>query len=491
MTTRLTKKQFEKEMASLAQRVGDLNPLPEAGKDKRVKQAERDKLYFAKTYFPDYVSVGFSRDHKEMFTLADNTQAPQAFLGYRGLGKSVDISLIDATHKILFKKKWFELFVSETTDKAKEEFTGPIRVQLENNPRIVQDFGDLTTHGRWEWDDFLTSTGVRIKAISWRQSPRSLRNGPHRPDHIIFEDIENPRAGDSPSIIKRKTKAITDDFLGAAELTNFTAIYVGNYTRKPSVTHNIVQGDEFKHHIYTLLTEFPITENTRSRWPEKFPMPVVRQILKKLGSRSFAKEMMQRPESDSGVILEEWIKYYHPGEIAGVTLHTYIYGDPRKSDKVGGTGSDDAVIVVGVHPDTLVYYVLYAYIRKSSSLGMIRQMYNQHELYPVSKPGLEKNVAGRYLTNALDMVAKERNYKLPWKLVNQALNKEDRISRLGPFIERGEIRFRKGHSDQDRLIQQLIDTPDWPDGNDGADALEGAIKMHENDQSRVVESELY
>lgn len=491
MPDKLTKKQFEREMQQLAQRVSNLNPLPETGKQRRLKKAAKDKEFFARTYFPDYVTHGFTGDHREIFSLTDDTEQPQAILGYRGLGKSVIASLIDPAHKILFKKKRFLLFISETSSKATEEFVGPLRVQLESNARIMQDFGSLTTHGMWEWDDFTTSTNVRVKAMSWRQSPRSLRNGPHRPDHEIFEDIENPRQGDSPKIMKRKTKAILEDFIGAAELTDFTAFYVGNYTRKPSVTHNIVTSDEFQEHIYPLLNEFPITENTRSRWPEKFPMPTVKKILRKLGTVGFSKEMMQRPESDSGVIKEEWIRYYHPSEIANRDLRIFIYGDPRKAGGTGGDGSDDAVIVLGVDPNDLIMYVLYAFIRKSSDLGMLRQIYNQYELFPKAKPGIETNVAGRYLQNAIDMVAKERGYRLSWTLVHQRLNKEDRISRLGPFIERAEIRFRKGHSDQDRLVQQLVDTPDWPDGNDGADALEGAVTMHEQGRSAVVESELY
>jgi hypothetical protein len=46
-------------------------------------------------------------------------------------------------------------------------------------------------------------------------------------------------------------------------------------------------------------------------------------------------------------------------------------------------------------------------------------------------------------------------------------------------VERGIIRFRKGHSDQDLLVEQLLYFPSTTVNDDGPDALEGAVDMAE------------
>jgi len=71
--------------------------------------------------------------------------------------------------------------------------------------------------------------------------------------------------------------------------------------------------------------------------------------------------------------------------------------------------------------------------------------------------------------------AQTRGLHLPIQEVKHSVNKETRITGLSPFVERGVIRFRKGHSDQDLLIEQLIYFPSSTVNDDGPDALEMAV----------------
>ena len=478
MAQGLTRKQFEREMAELAQSVSGMQPLPAEGRDARVRRAEYDKEYFSRTYFPEYVPFAFTDDHRAMFAHCDDTETPHLEAGYRGLGKSVVISFLDVMHKILYKLRHFILTCSETDDKATQEFVGPLSVYLAHDPRIRQDFGDLKTFGSWEYGDFTTTTGIRVKAISWRMSPRSLRNGPYRPDHVIFEDIENPRQGDSPRIIDRKTKAITTDFLGAAELTNFSAVFVANYVRKPSVTHNLIQNEEFASHIYPLLDEWPITEETQSRWPEKYPLPVVFKILRKLGTPAFLREMMQRPDSDGTYFQDAWRTFYDPEDVRWSRLQYFCWGDPRKSDNIKSGGSDDALVVIGIDEEWQKIYVIFAWARKESALGFVNK---QYEVWSRWKPvmGVESNVGGKFLKQTYTQAAQQKGFTLPIHYHEQSQNKEDRIKGKSVYVENEQVLFREGDPEQERLWEQLKDTPDWADGNDLADCLAGAIELYE------------
>lgn len=489
----LTKKQFEKEMAELARAASNLSPLPEAGKQERLRRSLDDKVYFAQTYFPDYVSIPFADAHLDMFDLADDKITPQLILGYRGLGKSVNVSLIDAAHKVCHRVRRFLVYCSENADKAEQEFTGPLRTVLEHNTRIQQDFGDLSTRGHWEYGDFTTVAGVRVKAISWRQSPRSLRNGPHRPDHILFVDIENPREGDSPRIITRKATAIQRDFIGGAELTNCSIIYEGNYVRKPSVASTLVEGDEFATHIYRLLEPHDLVnsdvlerfkrtgelpEGVHSTWPEKFPLETIREIVQKIGVAAILSEFQQIPDSEGTYYKDEWRQTYRRADINLNALDLYCWADPRGSDKQTATGSDDAAVVIGFDRDTMNAYVLFAWARQASAKGFVEKQYEIYEwLHPAM--AVEENTGRKFLKDTYDHVAQETGYRLPMHYRSQNQQKEGRILGKSSWVENGWMHFLEGDPAQERLWQQLKATPNWTDGNDLADCWAGAIELYE------------
>ena len=92
--------------------------------------------------------------------------------------------------------------------------------------------------------------------------------------------------------------------------------------------------------------------------------------------------------------------------------------------------------------------------------------------------GAEDNALKDFLQAVIDEAAKKNGYYLPIQAVNHSTNKEGRIvASLSHLVEHGRLRFRKGHSDQDKVVEQLLflDQPSFPD--DGADALEGAVSL--------------
>ena len=55
--------------------------------------------------------------------------------------------------------------------------------------------------------------------------------------------------------------------------------------------------------------------------------------------------------------------------------------------------------------------------------------------------------------------------------------KETRVASLSPLLERAKIRFIRGHSDQEKLIEQLLYFPSRTLHDDGPDALAGAVAL--------------
>lgn len=87
----------------------------------------------------------------------------------------------------------------------------------------------------------------------------------------------------------------------------------------------------------------------------------------------------------------------------------------------------------------------------------------------------EENNYQHMLTAEVARRTKERGIMLPVVGVFNKVNKEERIRRLGPYLERKLFRFKKGSRGAKMLVNQLRDFPEC-DHDDGPDALEMALR---------------
>ena len=74
-------------------------------------------------------------------------------------------------------------------------------------------------------------------------------------------------------------------------------------------------------------------------------------------------------------------------------------------------------------------------------------------------------------------MGRELGSLLPVKGVTHRIAKETRVAGLSPLLERGKIRFIRGHSDQEVLVEQLLYFPSRTMHDDGPDALAAAVQM--------------
>jgi len=193
-----------------------------------------------------------------------------------------------------------------------------------------------------------------------------------------------------------------------------------------------------------------------------------------MGSIAFNKEKQNNPTDEENAFREEWIRYYHVDEIKGKTLDRVAALDPSSTT----TGDDKALLAVGLDRKDMIYYVLHAWVKKASPARMMDACYSQHKEIGWIRLGAEDNALKDFLFAVMDEAAKERGYYLPVVAINHSTNKEARIvAGLSHLVEHGKLRFLKGHSDQDKVVEQLLylDQPSFPD--DGADALETAVGM--------------
>ena len=118
------------------------NDTPE--KQKRRKQRARDDLlYFFETYLPHYFYTEFGSFHREWEELWPRSGTRSSHWGLPASTRSrrsfPSASRSTTSH---IKLRHFIMIVSDTNDQAKG-FTLPIRIELEENPRLFHDFGNF------------------------------------------------------------------------------------------------------------------------------------------------------------------------------------------------------------------------------------------------------------------------------------------------------------------------------------------------------------
>jgi len=452
------------------------SPLEPAGRDDRLARARDDVLFFGQTYLPHYFTAAPAPFHRDLIKLLDTRNRPVVVAAPRGHAKSTIVSLTYPLHEILFALRHFLVLISETKDQAADalEF---IRLELEANPRIHQDFGDLRRLGEWTHDGFTTSTGIKALARGARQRIRSLRNRQWRPDLAVVDDLESDESVVNPRIIRKRLNWVRQEVYGAVE-DGCSFFVIGNLLAKRSVLGHLLFDDDLadvvERRIYRAIDDV----TGEPLWPAHWSLEKLAAKKAFMGSVGFAKEYLCNPEDPEGDFQEKWIRYYGEGEVAGRELDVFTFCDPSVKDSA--TSDFKAIVTIGLDRANMVYYCLHAFIRRVSIDAMLRMSWEIHDRWRPILFGFESNGFQEVLKRDYDRMALDRGYCLPLKLVVHTTKKDGRILRLSPLVENGRLRFLRGDPDQERLIEQFIFSREPSVADDGPDACEGAIKLSED-----------
>jgi len=477
----LSEGQYDKQVAELRAFVKESvspfeNDTPQKKKE-RIARSLGDKLFFMQTYLPHYFTCDFGEFHGEWSEVAD-LQDQFALIGApREHAKSTFFTFGDPLHVICHGLIRFGLLISDTHEQA-QNFTVAIKVELEDNVRIRHDFGDLKTRS-WSDDDFRTKNGVALLARGRKDKVRGIRRGPYRPDYARFDDMENDDNVENPRLVKRLISWIRGTVLGSMG-KGYRALMVGNLFHPRSAISQLIAmlDDETGLPLYfSKVYDAILDEGTpeeRPLWPANWPMERLRKKRIDMGSFDFNREMRNKVAVDGSPFPDEQVTYYQLEEIAGKQLVTVSALDP--SAKAGENNDYRAVVTWSLDPEQMIFYCRHAWLKKKSIGEMFAAAYAQEEAYKPESVEVEENMLKDFLHEAIANYARQEERYLPWAPVNHSTNKEARIVGTCAYLwEYGKMRFIKGHSDQNMLVEQFIYllTPSVHD--DGPDASEMAI----------------
>ncbi len=475
---RLTTSAFRRRAAEvvgiLRNEVGAFGP-EDPPRTERLARAQADPFWFFQTYLPHYFSHPFAPFHRELLELLaprGRAVVPVVVAAPRGFAKTTLVSFGYVLHQVLFGRRRFVVIGSDTADLA-TDLTGYLRLELMHNQRLQEDFGP-SCQVRGAAGDFITGSGVRVLARGRGQRLRGIKHGRHRPDLVILDDLENDKQVQNPRLVRETLHWILEAVYPALD-PGGSLFIIGTVLARKSALNIMLSSPEEPWCRFVRRRYQAIDAQGRSLWPQRWPVEELLRQKRLMGSRAFNKEKQNDPRDEEGMFQEQWLRSYHPRELAGRTLAVAGFLDPSLGE--GEAHDYKAIVTVGLDQGRGVFYVLDAFIRRCSLERMVQAVVLRAQRFSYLVFGVEDNLFQRLLLDEFQRAARQAGVVLPLKGVTHRLAKETRLAGLSPLVERGLVRFRPEHSDQGLLIEQLLHFPSPNLNDDGPDALEGAVGL--------------
>lgn len=463
-------------------------PLPAEGRNERVARARTDFEFFARTYFPHYVTDDCAPFHLEIVKELENVPkrgfTVNAYAAPRGFAKSVIVTLLSNIWAIVRKSVHFIVLVSANEDLA-GEFSEAIRLEFEYNKALEYDWSPGDPRG--EVTDFVIN-GIRVLARGKAQGIRGVRHAGWRPDRLVCDDLEKDQEANNPVSAKKTIKLIWENFLPALDIRGSVVALVGTIIRKRAAFDLLMNSQEpelltINRRVYRAIYQDSKGKD-KSLWPSRWPLSLLYSYREKLGTAAFEKEYQMNPrEEEDSMFKESWFKYYHPGDYKMSELVAVGFVDPSaRSQK---KHDPKAIVWLGLDKASMTYLILDAWIKKTNPRAMVFATFDTYQLYRdiVTAVGIEANGFQALLADNYDAYEKEAGVTIPLQLVEHYRAKEDRVETLAPLFERGKMLLPALPYQSEgvkELITQLLYFPSSVVHDDGPDALEGAYGLLKN-----------
>lgn len=429
---------------------------------------------FCSYYFPHYCSSPFAAFHRRFAkAVIENETIYVSRAWSRDHAKSVVAGLLLPAYLMFTGRLNNMLLVSYSWDNACE-LLRPLKLELERNPRLIQDYGKQRSLDAWEADKFVTTDSKSFRAIGSGQNPRGTREQEARPDYIVVDDIDEDTLVRNPKRLNEAWDWLMGALYGTLSIDKAKRfVVVGNIIARDSMVVRAAKVSD-NHEQIDLLTK-----SGKPSWKERFSLEQCQYMITKMGYRLAQREYFNNPIAEGTVFKKDWIQYKKLPALR-FYQHLVAYLDP--GFKKTATTDTKAWILVGLYKGEL--HVIKAFCGQATVQEMIAWGYELQD-YVTSRSGacqlmMEEVFLQDLLYKDFDAEAKRRGTPLPLQGDKRAKpNKDQRIEALSGYFERGTIYFNQAESENHHMValeEQLLNfevgvkTP-----KDGPDALEGAI----------------
>lgn len=266
----------------------------------------------------------------------------------RGHAKSTNLTFKGTMHAVLYGYKHYPIIISDSSEQA-EGFLESIRVELEDNAAIREDFGELAGPV-WRGNVLVTKTNIKIEAIGSGKKIRGRKHRNWRPDLIVLDDVENDENVRTPEQ-RRKLRDWYNKAVSKAGDDYTDIVYIGTLLHYDSLLANTLRNPAYQaikykavirwskadalwrewEALYTDLDDpdraahalsyfearrAEMLAGTEVLWEAKLSYYDLMCIRISEGESSFNSELQNEPiNPDDCIFMEEWLDYYNEAEI--------------------------------------------------------------------------------------------------------------------------------------------------------------------------------
>jgi len=469
-----------------------------AARDRRATQATSDYSFFVRTYFPHYIKSEPSVFHAWFFStvpaLIDNKVGQLIDISApRGEAKSTLGTQLLTLWCVVTGRKKFIPIVMDSFDQAATMLEA-VKVELEDNPRLAMDFPSACGRGRvWNAGIIVTAGNVKVQAFGSGKKMRGLRHGPHRPDLVMLDDIENDenvRSKEQRDKLEGWLKKVVIP-LGPPD-GSMDIVYLNTILHYDSVANRTHRNPLWHRHKFRAIVRWPDRLDMWQTWEEIFindgpeqadayyaqnqqlmdagavvSWPTMRPLLKLMKLRAadhhaFDCEYQNDPTNDDAALFRE-IKYW-----VQPSRDWIYYGVNDPSLGKNNRSRDPCAILVGGHDrHTGILAVVEARVARMIPDRQIQTMIELQREYRCLLWGVESVQFQEFFRQQLIKDSAKVGVPLPAIPLIPHTDKGLRIESLSPHVSNGLILL---HPSQTVLIQQLRHFPE-ADHDDGPDAL--------------------
>lgn len=318
----------------------------------RIEATRQSMILFFSVYFHKFIKYEIAPFQKEMIDiLQDELNKIIVFTAFRNSGKTTISGIVLAIWSIIgIHKKKDVVLVSQTEPKA-ERLLSNIRRQLEYNKLLHADHGTFYS-GNEEWNKrtlVISPLGARITSLSVGESTRGILHEEHRPDLIIYDDIEDVKSAKTLEGRDNLQDLIGSEFmpLGTKDTRH---VFIGNVVHNDSMMARLRKRIETGN-LKGISRQYPLVDDDgKIAWLGQFPdMKAIEELKKQqINDEYFQREFLLKPIPEGGRLIDpKDIQRYDELELAPRTdFKMYLITvDPAVSGEHASSNDKTGIIV--------------------------------------------------------------------------------------------------------------------------------------------------
>ena len=244
----------------------------------RKELGKKSLKHFAAVYFPELFKFEIPKFHHKWYRLLSFRDFSKktifkflVLVGFRDSAKT-SLAKIKVVRDICYKRKkliGYVCFEKESSGAALFD----VATWLQTNPFILKDFGELFKSSdasnapeKKTINNFVTNNGVKLTAMSIRQSVRGKIFEFQRPDCYVIDDFENNITKRSGALTRKAIDFFKELIPGLAP--NAEVIFVCNKISDIGSVQWLL--DTAENNPDFRVSEVPVIQNGKSVWPERF-----------------------------------------------------------------------------------------------------------------------------------------------------------------------------------------------------------------------------